>query len=690
MPHSFLKSLLMLISALTILTLPHATRAESFTRPRLLDGSEIKSCGGEILRIPGFDFREAGLQTATDGRPVMERDDSTAGKDGFACYRLRMTDRRFEVYDDWSFGSKHTIPLKPNRSYIVSILLDADFERPAEINAGLKTLDASGKQVIWNLNGLPAKTDGWRRWQWEFTTDPRVTHGVFSMLLMEVPLEGTKLRIADVAIIELPQKKVPTYRKGQGGTFHGGPGSLPMRVETVATDEEHLVVETTGARYTFGTKANTISCEQRLERERVVTIWKASAPLEGLEVSSRTATECILANDHLTFGVQCDSLLMVIPHEEVVLICESQIDGRWNRLAYGHLLIVDDLGGFAVNPDIPLGSGRPARVHLGEQGWRGIKPGRRKPGEIDFANTSDNQTFLSKTTAPWSMRYHLSPGERLGISVFPPRPFPWKKSFQFAWLLAQRDDPLDHYRARKRGDEHVEILWSFLQRAWAMSWGSEHVPYDEELTHAHIRAIHDAGSKAIFYGSPQWYYSRDAQEWANELRRLKDHYGIDGIYYDGIPSQEWIVAYEEMRLTREIFPDGPVILHNTGQCYNGNPPLGEPALRIPAIETYATATLAGELVYGEGTDWPFIRYSASQYRKANCIGAMKGDAWEGVSDHEKAMTMLLHNGRGQYRKFPAEYYRVLQKLEGHWQEHGNEPEFYERYFVPTVEEAIER
>ena len=67
---------------------------------------------------------------------LFERDESTATDDGFSCYKLHMTDRRFKVYDDRSFGSLHTIPLKANRSYIASILMDADFQRPAEINAG--------------------------------------------------------------------------------------------------------------------------------------------------------------------------------------------------------------------------------------------------------------------------------------------------------------------------------------------------------------------------------------------------------------------------------------------------------------------------------------------------------------------------------------------------------------------------
>ena len=81
-------------------------KAESYTRPKLLDTTELDACGGRVLRIPGFDFREEGLQFASDGRPVMKRDESTAAADGFACYQLHMTDRRFQVYDDWSFGSR--------------------------------------------------------------------------------------------------------------------------------------------------------------------------------------------------------------------------------------------------------------------------------------------------------------------------------------------------------------------------------------------------------------------------------------------------------------------------------------------------------------------------------------------------------------------------------------------------------
>ena len=206
----------------------------------------------------------------------------------------------------------------------------------------------------------------------------------------------------------------------------------------------------------------------------------------------------------------------------------------------------------------------------------------------------------------------------------------------------------------------------------------------------HVQAIHKAGSKAALYASAHWYYSRDPQEFATEIRRLRDTYSIDGIYYDGIPSQEWLVAYEEMRLTREIFPEGPVIVHNTGQAYNGNPPLGEPSIRIPAVETYATATLSGELVHGAGTDWPFLRYSASQYRVANCIGVMKGDAWTGLETLEKNLVMLRYNGRGQYRLYPKEYFDVLSRLEQLWKEHGRKPDFFETHYQPKAREWTAR
>ena len=671
----------------TILLLAMASGPLAWAAPpstvRQADLDTVNPRGGTVLRMPGFDVRKGGADWAGNGRWAMVREKGFEGRD---CYRYQIRDKRYMPFKDWSATTTHTLGMKPNRDYVVSVLLNADFDRPTEVNLGLKGIDAAGQQVMWNLNGLPNRTKGWRRWEWRFTADPRVTHGVFSMLVFSMPADG-KLRIADIAFVELPPTRPKPFAVGQGATFRGGPGKLPMRVESAEAADGRITVVTTGARYVFDTNRSEIRAEQRIERSREAAVWESSLPLTELKVLRHNAVDCVLANENVTFGIQCDSLVMVVPHRELVLTCRSRIGGKWNRLANGHLLVVDDHGGFAANPAAPLGSGRVARVHVGRH-YAGIQPGRIRPGAVDFANTAGDQTFLSRAKPGWEMTWSLSPSERIGISVFPPRPFPWRESFEFSWLLANRRDNPAGYAARKRGPGHVEVLWDFIQRSWAMSWGPRHVPYDESVLRKHVAAIRKVGARSAVYMSPHWYYSRDAAEFAAEVRRLRETYGIDGVYYDGIPSQEWLVAYEVMRLTRQAVPDGPIIVHNTGQPYNGNPPLGEPAIRIPAVETYATATYGGELVHGEGTDWPFLWYSASQYRKANCISVMKGDAWIGPSSKEKALTMLALNARCQYRKYPAEYYAALRKLQGLWEEHSDSPVFYEKHYRPYMDALL--
>ncbi len=402
-------------------------------------------------------------------------------------------------------------------------------------------------------------------------------------------------------------------------------------------------------------------------------MWTSSIDLAGLEVVAQSPSECILANDGVTFGIQCDSLMIVVPNDELKLDCESRIAGTWNRLVCGHLLAVDQYGGMAVNPAIPLGSGRLARVDAH------VSVSRPTDGGVDFAGRDDDQTFLSSAQPGWRLTYYLSPGERIAISLFPPRPYPWQQSFEAAWLLTRREDTLDGYAERKRGEWHGEVLWNFFQRSWAFSWGREHVPYSEQEIRDHVAAIKRVGARPLPYMSGWFYYSRDAAEFGAEVRRLRDRYGFGGVYYDGMPVLDWIVAYEEMRLTREAYPDGMIVLHHTSPA-----PLSDVSLELPAVSTYADITYMGELVAGYGSDWVYPKYMGAQYRKANCIGVMKSDAWEGVTDLEKALIMLRYNGRDQYRKYPAEYYTALVELQRLWREEGDAPDFYERVYVPAA------
>jgi len=634
-------------------------------------GMSLDARGGKVIAIPGLDMSKPGAQWRLTGYAEMVFE---KGKEEPDHYRLITWEE--DKWDRQTLYAPELINLRPNRNYMISMVLDADFERPAEINVGLTQLDPDGKSIYERYVGIPNKTGGWQHWECVLNSDPRAASGELQLHLWDLP-PGSKLRIAELSVVELPAVALRPFGRGEGATFRGGPGSLPMRVEEVAVSPARVVVRTTGARYTFDLQGNTILAEQVLERQREIALWESSLSFAGLHVLRKNGSECVLANDSITFGVQCDSLVMVVPHGELKLGCESKIGGKWNRLIAGYLLVADEYGGMTADPTIPLGSGRLARVDAGATVSRSADSG------VEFTGKEDDQTFLSSAQPGWRLKYYLSPGERIAISVFPPRPYPWKQSFEASWLLTRRGDSLAEYPMRRRGSWHGEVLWDFFQRSWAFSWGREHVPYSEQELRDRVAAIKAAGSLPLPYMSGWFYYSRDAAEFAAEVKRLRDRYGFEGVYYDGLPVLDWIAAYEEMRLTHEIYPEGMIILHHTSPA-----PLSDASLELPAVSTYAGITYMGELVAGQGPDWPYPRYMAAQYRKGNCIGVMKSDAWEGVTDEEKELIMLRYNGRGQYRTWPPEYYEILQALQKLWQEKGDAPDFYERFYLPKYEEMM--
>jgi hypothetical protein len=651
---------------------------------------EVDARGGRVLRIADFDLRQGGAKFNEDpSYTVFHERDSR----GLGHYRILVNENKTwrGPYGTWRVEARNTLPLKPNRSYIISALLNVKFERPEEVNMGLWTMGGGGTRLQAHINGIFNDTGAeWKRWEWEFTTDQRVHHGQFEIHFERFP-PGRIFRIADLAFIELPEKPLTPYEKGQGGNFRGGPGNLPMKIERTSVNNKKIEVVTTGAVYTFDTMADTITCRQRVETQRDLVVWKLSQSLAELKILSKTDTECILANDKVTFGVQSDSLLFVVPQADLVLKGESKIGGKWNRLAAGHLLVRDDYGGFNVNPDVPLGSGRLSRVDLG------VEPGRISRGLPDFGDKADDQSFVSQVEPGWGIKYWVSPGERLAIGVFPPRPYPWKESFHSHFLVSSSRAPLEYYAAWGRVADIV-ILWNFTERSWAMSYGRDHVPYDTDHFRKHVEAAKAAGLKPIPYMSPYYYYSRDAQEVADQCRMFRDTFGLQGAYFDAVPSLEWIVAYEQMRLAREIFPDGAIVLHATGHPYDGGPPLGEPSLKIPAVETYSDVTYTGEHVYGYGKNWAYAKYVTSQYRLSNCVGVMKDNGWEGLTYDQRNAMMLRYNGRARMlpphhegmtdlkdlKQIEGSYISILRQLEKLWREKGDDPDFYEKYYLPKA------
>lgn len=654
-------------------------------RGSLADLLPVDAEGGRFVSIADFDLSKPGIRVQTN---VMGFCHETLEGMERGCYRLRFrtNDPGYAVV-----MSQATFRPKPNRHYKISALVNVRFTRndprpggeATELMLGIFDSRDNGTDpfnkdrpislAAWN--GLPDNSGGWVRWEHTFPSYALPGDAAFWMRAFH--LRDVDFRIADFQVVELPERELVPFKQGEGVQFRGGVGRLPMAVEKVVPAPDKITVLTTGAAYEFDLVGNTLSAAQRIEKQRPIAVCQFSAPLKGLRVLKQDPLVCVLANDAVTFGVQCDGLVMISPQTELDLDVTSRIGGQWNRLIAGHLYAGDAWGGFTVNPAIPLGSGRPPRVEV-------------KTPHLDFIGKVNDTVFVSQAQPGWQMRWQVSPGERIALTTFPPRPYDWEKSFDFRARLTFRGQPVSLYRDQLKGYFNQCILWDFTQRGYGMQWGPRALPVDEAALTEHIRAVHDNGMKALNYFSQYFYYSRDAQEWINELKRWKDTYGIDGFYSDGNPDREWIVAYEEMRMAREVFPNGFIMLHTTGQSVNGGPPLALPDISLPCIDTYTDATVKHEWIAARGTDYAYPKLVSRQFRVANCFGVTKGDRWELDRSQQDSLT-FCYNGRPWADDMKMETWKNvwhgrLNEMKELWRQHGTEPDFYARFFRPKAVE----
>lgn len=621
---------------------------------------------GKVWRPSRFILAQRGAVWDTDGGGRMEFVplNRTQG-----YYRL---DAR-RVSHQAILRSVGTIPLTLNRSYLVSAVIRCNFPRgDAEINLRLAPVDGAGhtRAGVREL-GVPSKTNGWQRYTWEVTPRP---DGIGTRARCEIRVFADRkhvtFEIADFSVTELPPKPLPQYAPGTGVTFRGGPGNLPMRVESVQPFAGGITVTTTGARYTFQESDGVITAEQRIDAQRPVARWQSSLRLDGLRIDRWNERECVLGNSAVTFGIQADGVLVVAPHAEAALTLENLIGGPWNRFEMGSLISTDDFGGFTVNPDVPLGTGRPVRVAALTDG-------------LDFVNwTVDDTSSLSRAPAGWQMRWQLSPGERLFTSVMPHRPFDWESSFRDFWHLAYAEQSPDAYLLTK---PHITdwVLWDFTPRRWGMSYPELPVPANAARLSEHIRAIHAAGRRALPYLSAFFDGRRNVDAYIQKARTWREVYGVDGVYIDGLPGPEWVTAYEQMRMLRELFPGGSIIVHDTFDQSGRVAPYS-------FIHTYADRTFLAEGIRSnDGPGWPYPRYVVSQFRKANCIGDIKGDGWRDIGDTPAAdLINIVYNGRPHAQRdwFVPTVLPVLAKLKELWRAHGGDPFFYDRYYLPAAQE----
>ncbi|BAM03063.1 chitobiase/beta-hexosaminidase C-terminal domain-containing protein [Phycisphaera mikurensis] len=603
--------------------------------------------------------------------------------------------------------------LRKNRRYRVSAMIRCDFDRAGgEVSFFLNEWTSPGEhafesgdhtvQVLYQRPvGLPARTQGWVPFEAEFVTtgfaDTRAWR--FGMNLYGTVGEGdNRFDLTDLRVELLPEDPVDPFGRGEGVTFAGGPGELGMRITGVTRGDDRIEVESTAGRYTLDLAAGTLTLRQLLVEERDVAEVAFDASLAGMEVLREDEHVVVLANEDMTLGVQCDGLVAMTAQRAggVGVTVTSRVGsperGQWNRIRDGHLIVKDHLGGFSVHPWVVPGSGvLPAAELLGEVDFAAFRTAYGGSGSDIWQMRSDDR--LSHERAGWRARWRVNAGERLGLCVMPTRPFDWPSSFEDHYeLIGHWNDTPETIR---ESPASIFLLWEDTPRAYALSWGRIRAG-DPAKTRRHVREIQAAGKKVTNYMSAYFYGTRD-EAFIEDVRHWKERYGIDGVYSDGLPI-DWVLAYEQVRQMREIFPDGIIHLHVTGIWANGGPPLATSDIFCPFVDTYADSIVSAENLQAGPTAadtdpkaWVYPRLVGSRFRSSNVpVGIVKANTLIDVSFSEITKLNLLAGGRewvDQIRpaEYEADYLPMLAEIRRAWEADGEDPHFFDRHYLPLVQ-----
>ena len=657
-------------------------------QPTFTDLLTVDPRGGTVIRFPGFDLTKRNAPWKGWFNMAMVYVPNVSGS--YGCYQGTSAA---------NFQEGPAMVLKPNRTYIVSALIRTNFKdrSASEVSMFINEWMANKSGILYQRPmGVPAHTsqtaDGWARFEVEYTTTGITDVKLYTFNLNLYGKFGgadNLFQIADVALVEMPEKPLIPYAKGDGVKFRGGPGKIPIKVESVKDSASLITVVTTAAEYVFDKENSTISAKQRIDMVRQVAAWTSSVSLNNLSIISQNDTVAVLANSDITFGIQCDGLLMMSPQADVEFTLQSLIGGKWNRLRDGYLMVQDDFGGMTVHPAIPDGSGRlPRYTSLDALDFGGFKSiGIAAPYGKDQIWQQKSDDRLSLQEPGWKVKWSLSPGERLGFSVSPVRPFDWDASFNQHYSLFGNWN--NSASAIQSSPANIYTLWDVTERAYAASYGRVTA---KQTINENVSLLHGKGKSVLGYISSYFHLTRDPQEYIKNVKEWKDLYNIDGIYSDGLAT-EWLIAYEEMRMLRELFPDGILQIHDTGTWGNGGSPNSASDFASPFITAYSDATISAEATSPTNqTDpaWTYARYMGTKFRQGNSpVGIMKGGYWK-LSQINIAKISLVYGGRAWIDlldpdQYKSQYLPMLNKLKDLWVQKGNDPYFYDRYYLPKAQ-----
>jgi len=360
---------------------------------------------------------------------------------------------------------------------------------------------------------------------------------------------------------------------------------MGMRLEEVVEQGNGIRVTATGSVFSMG-KDGSIGCAQRIPLDREVARIALPPAVLPLKLTAKNDFACALAGEGITLRLQGDSLLIIKADRNTRVNVTGLFTPSYHAHRNGNRLFIDERGGFGLYPTVP------------EQ-VKSKAPALKRPR--------------------WRVDYPIKKGEELWVSVFPPRPYNWKRSFQSLAHEGWRK-PLEKYAYPDNEIIKDTARFCDIFAVHSYIWpGGDRAPWlipkfvasDAEKFKRMRDAVKQSGMKLVLYLSPYYYRGEDLFA---ELRGLLAEDKTDGFYFDGV-SGDFRKSYRFVRHSRRILGDERILY-----THCSTDPLGSANIYCPFIDTYSDYILRGEAGRGGRSREDFLRWICSGYNISNTVG----------------------------------------------------------------------
>src|SRR5207245_750796 len=164
--------------------------------------------------------------------------------------------------------------------------------------------------------------------------------------------------------------------------------------------------------------------------------------------------------------------------------------------------------------------------------------------------------------------YRFEALSRVGLSLFPPKPFDWEKSWRQQAVLASGTSP----GALRYPSEPVLRYWESL----GVTDAFVNAMVDADATPLWLKpdkifqpqefreCTANAGKhniRIMTYLNPGRYGESDIDKVIADVAYLKTQYGLRGMYLDGLyRNYDWLYSYEFIRKLRDVLgPEGSIL-----------------------------------------------------------------------------------------------------------------------------------